>query len=86
MKCPPFAHRIVADIMFRERVAGVEDFLDPVQWQMPNAVMRLFPAEARRRGTAVNSLIRDFLCEFLTERAEAIRRINAELDARSPDR
>jgi hypothetical protein len=37
---------------------------------------------AKRRGTDVNSLIRDFVCAALAERAEAIRRFNAEHDER----
>ena len=45
---------------------------------MPDAVFRLFEAEARRRHTDLNSLIRDFVCEALYERAAAIKRIKAE--------
>jgi hypothetical protein len=73
----PFSQRVRADIIFRERQPGEEAF-DPVQFQMPNAVARLFEVEARRQGTDFNSLIRDFVCAALTERAEASKRINAE--------
>ena len=86
MKPPPFAQRVVADIVFHERQPGPDDWRDVVQWQMPDTVMRLFRAEARRRGTDVNTLIRDFLCDFLTERAEALQRGNTERDARSSER
>ncbi len=44
---------------------------------MPNVVARLFEAEARRQGTDFNSLVREFVFAALTERAEAIKRINA---------
>jgi hypothetical protein len=73
----PFTARVRADLIFQERLPGEESF-DTVQWQMPDAVMRQFRAEARRRKTDLNSLIADFVCTALTERADAIRRMNAE--------
>ncbi len=80
MKRQPFAQRIVADILFSEREPGRDDLRDVVQWQMPDAVMRRFQAEARRQGTDLNTFIRDFVCAALTERAEAIRRIVHQMD------
>jgi hypothetical protein len=80
MKRQPFAQRIIADINFSEREPGRDDLRDVVQWQMPDPVMRQFQAEARRQGTDLNTLIRDFVCAALTERAEAIRRIVHQLD------
>lgn len=73
----PFSQRVRADLIFRERLPG-EELFDTVQWQMPNAIARAFEREAKRQGTDFNSLIRDFVCAALTERAEAIKRINAE--------
>ena len=78
MKYPPLSARVRADIIFRAREPGRDDFLDVVQWQMPNTAMRLFEAEARRQRTDVNTLLRDFVCTALTERAEAIRRLNEQ--------
>lgn len=63
-------------LRFHERLPG-EELFDTVQWQMPDSVLRLFRAEARRRKTDLNSLIAEFVCAALTERAEAIKRINA---------
>jgi len=60
-----------------QRLAGEEAF-EPVAWQMPDAVFRVFQTEARRRGTDLNSLVRDFVCEALSDRAAAIKHINAE--------
>ena len=80
MKRPPFAQRIVADIIFSEREPGRDGLRDVVQWQMPNAVMRRLQAAARRQGTDLNTFIRDFVCAARTERAEAIRRIVHQLD------
>lgn len=77
MKHDAFSQRVRADLVFRERLPD-EAALDPVQWQMPDAVFRLFEAEARRRRTDLNSLIRDFICEALYERAAAIKRIKAD--------
>jgi hypothetical protein len=71
------ALRARASNIFRERLPG-EELFDTVQWQMPYTVMRQFQAEARRRKTDVNSLIAAFVCSALTERAEAIKRSNAE--------
>jgi len=76
----PMSTRIRADLIFRERRPGEEAF-EPVQWQMPDAVYRLFVREARRRGTDFNTLIADFVCTALTERAEAIKHLNAEREA-----
>jgi len=73
----PLSSRVRADLIFHAREPGYDDLFDTVQWQMPNAVLRLFQAEARRRKTDLNGLLRDFVCEALTERAEAIRRLNA---------
>ncbi len=80
MKRVPFSQRVVADIIFSEREPGRDDLRDVVQWQMPTAVMRRFQAEARRRGTDLNTFLRDFVCAALTERAEAIRRMVHQLD------
>lgn len=80
MKRQTFSQRIVADIIFREREPGHDDLRDVVQWQMPDTLMRLFQAEARRQGTDLNTFIRDFVCAALTERAEAIRRVVHQLD------
>lgn len=74
----PLSARVRADLIFYARESGYDDHFDTVQWQMPNTVLRLFQAEARRRKTDLNSLLRDFVCEALTERAEAIRRLNEE--------
>lgn len=82
MKRKPFTERIIANIVFSERPPESEYMGELVQWQMPEKVYRLFVAEARRRHTDLNSLVRDVVCDALTERAEAIRRINAELDQR----
>ncbi len=41
MKRKPFAQRVRADLVFRERLPG-EAADDPVQWQMPDEVFRLF--------------------------------------------
>jgi hypothetical protein len=71
----PFSQRVRAELIFRERLPGEEAF-DPVQWQMPDAVFRRFEREAKRQGTDLNSLIRDFVCAALTERAEAIKRLD----------
>ena len=73
MKRAPFSQRVVADIVSSEREPGRDDFRDVVQFQMPNTVMRLFHTGACRQGTDVNTLIRDVVCEALTERARAIR-------------
>ena len=80
MKRQPFSQRVVADIIFSEREPGRDDLRDVVQWQMPDAVMRQFQAEARRQGTDLNTFIRDYVCAALTERAEAIRRMVHQLD------
>jgi hypothetical protein len=85
MKHTPFLQRVVADIVFSERQPGRDDGRDIVQWQMPVAVMDLFHAEARRQGVDLNTLIRDVICAALTERVEAIRHANAELDRYSID-
>ncbi len=84
MKRRPFSERVRADLVFHERLPG-EEALDPVQWQMPNEVFHLFEQEARRQHTDLNSLIRDFVCAALTERAEAIQRITAERDSQTGD-
>lgn len=76
MKHQSFSERVRADVIFRERLPGEEAF-DPVQWSMPDTLFRLFQQEARRRHTDLNSLIRDMVCDALTEPAEAIARINA---------
>jgi hypothetical protein len=76
----PFWQRIRADLIFRERLPGEEAF-EPVQWQMP---FRRFVREARRQGTDVNAMIRDFVCAALTERAEAITRANAQRATDAP--
>jgi hypothetical protein len=81
MKRASFSQRIVANLIFREREPGEEAF-DTVQWQMPNTLMRRFQVEARRRGTDVNALIRDVVCDALTERARAIRGDAAPADHR----
>jgi tetratricopeptide (TPR) repeat protein len=78
----PFAPRIVANLVIRERLPG-EEALETVQWQMPDAVFRLFQREARRQKTDLNSLLRDIVCTALTEQAEAVRARNAELDQES---
>ena len=80
MKRQPCSQRVVADIIFSEREPGRDDLRDVVQWQMPDAVMRQFQAEARRQGTDLNTFIRDYVCAALTERAEAIRRMVHQLD------
>jgi hypothetical protein len=80
MPRPSFSQRIVADLRFSAREPGRDDLRDVVQWQMPDAVMRRFRAEARRQGTDLNTFIRDFVCAALTERAEAIRRMVHQLD------
>ena len=77
MKQKPFSQRGRAELVFHERLPGEEAF-EPVAWQMPDAVLRIFQAEARRRGTDLNSLVRDFVCEALSDRAAAIKHINAE--------
>jgi hypothetical protein len=82
MKSKPFSTRVVADIIFTERVPGRDDLRDVVQWQMPDAVLRRFRAEARRQGIDVNTLLRDFICTALTERAETMQRILSDLDRR----
>ena len=84
MKRRPFSERVRADLVFHERLPG-EEALDPVQWQMPDEVFHLFEQEARRQHTDLNSLIRDFVCAALTERAEAIQRITAERDSQTGD-
>jgi hypothetical protein len=76
MKRQAFSQRVVADIIFRAREPGQDDHRDAVQFQMPTALLRLFQAEARRRGVDFTTCIRDVLCEALTDRAEAIRRLN----------
>ncbi len=81
----PFSQRIRADLVFHERLPGEEGF-DTVQWSMPDTVFRLFAQEARRQKTDLNSLIRDVVCAALTERAEAIARLAAELDDRGGNR
>ncbi len=83
MKRKPFTERIVAHIVFSECQPERDGSGEFVHFQMPEAVSRLFVAEARRRHTDVNSLVRDVVCDALTERAEAIRQINAERDGRS---
>lgn len=83
MKQKPFAERIVAHITFSERLPERDGSGELVHFQMPEAVYRLFVAEARRRRTDLNTLVRDVICDALTERAEAIRQSNAELDGRS---
>jgi hypothetical protein len=83
MKRSPLSERIQADLIFRERQPG--DGGDPVQWQMPDGILRLFEREARRHHTDLNSLIRDFVCAALTERAAAINRITAELERQPGD-
>lgn len=75
----PLAQQFIADISFRERQPGEEAF-DAVQWQMPSTLLRRFQAEARRRQTDLNSLLRDVVCAALTERAAAIRRVYAALE------
>src|SRR6185312_2026554 len=75
----PFAQRIVATLVIRERQPG-EEALETVQWQMPDVVFRLFQREARRQKTDLNSLLRDLICTALTEQAEAVRARTAELD------
>ena len=84
MKRKPFSQRVRADLVFHERLPG-EEALDPVQWQMPDEVFRLFEREARRQHTDLNSLIRDVVCAALTERAEAIKRITFERDGTAGD-
>ncbi len=84
MKRRPFSQRVRADLVFHERLPG-EEALDPVQWQMPDEVFRLFEREAQRQHTDLNSLIRDVVCAALTERAEAIKRITAERDSTASD-
>ena len=83
MKNTPFSQRVVADIVFSERQPGRDDGRDVVQWQLSAAVLRLFRAEARRQGVELNTLIRDVVCAALTERVEAIRHANAELERRT---
>jgi len=85
MKRRPFSQRIRADLVFHERLPGEEGF-DTVQWSMPDEVFRLFAQEARRQKTDLNSLLRDVVCAALTERAESIARLNAELDDRGGSR
>lgn len=80
----PFSERVRADIIFHERLPGEEAF-DTVQWSMPDTVFRLFKQEARRRHTDLNSLIRDIVCDALTERAEAIARITAARELERSD-
>jgi predicted HicB family RNase H-like nuclease len=82
MKRVSFSQRIVANIAFSERQPERDGSGEPVNFQMPEGVYRLFVAEARRRHTDLNTLVRDVICDALTERAEAIRHINAELDSR----
>ena len=53
---------------------------------MPDEVFHLFEQEARRQHTDLNSLIRDFVCAALTERAEAIKCITAEQDGTAGDK
>ena len=84
MKRKPFAQRVRADLVFRERLPGEEAY-DPVQWQMPDEVFRLFEQEARRQHTDLNSLIRDFVCAALTEQAAAIQRSITERDSQASD-
>lgn len=80
----PFSERVRADLIFRERLPGEEAF-DTVQWSMPDTVFHLFQQEARRRHTDLNSLIRYIVCAALTERAEAIARINAAREPQGDD-
>lgn len=80
MPRPPYSQRVVADIIIRAREPGADDLRDPVQFQMPEAVYQRLQAEARRKGSDINALVRDIICAALTERAEAIRRINAARD------
>ncbi len=82
MKRTPFTERIVAQIVFSERQPERDGSGDLVHFQMSEIVYRLFVAEARRRHTDRNSLVRDVVCDAPTERAEAIRRSNAERDSR----
>ncbi len=79
MKRSSFSERVRVDLIFHKRLSS-EEVLDPVQWQMPDEVFRLFEREARRQHTDLNSLIRDFVFAALTERAEAIKRIATERD------
>lgn len=85
MKRKPFTERIVAHIVFGERHPERDGGDDLVHFQMPEAVHRLFVAEARRRRTDLNTVVRDVICDALTERTEAIRRINAERDRLSSE-
>ena len=80
MKRAPFSQRVVADLVFSQCQLGRDDFRDVVWFQMANAVMRLFHAKARRRGTDVDTLIRAVVCKALTERAQAIRSDAAPAD------
>lgn len=80
----PFSERVRADLIFRERLPGEEAF-DTVQWSMPDTVLRLFKQEAQHRHTDLNSLMRDVVCAALTERAEAIARINAARELERTD-
>jgi len=70
----PFTERIVAHIAFSERQPERDGSGELVHFRMPEAVHRLFVAEARRRRTDLNTLVRDVICDALTERVEAIRR------------
>lgn len=84
MKRLPFAARIIAEIIFREHLPG-EEQAEVVQLQMPERLYRLFQTEARRQGSALNTLVRDVFSTSLTERADAIRRINAAVDGQHAD-
>jgi hypothetical protein len=80
----PLAARIIAEIIFRERLPG-EEQAEVVQFQMPERLYRLFQIEARRQGSDLNTLVRDVVCTALTERADAIRRIDAAGDGQHAD-
>jgi len=84
MKRVPFSQRVIATISFEQSAPG-QDVQDPVQWNMPDTVMRLFRAEARKRKSDLNTLIADFVCSALTKRAEAIRQHKATGDAAAFD-
>jgi hypothetical protein len=77
MQRRPLAQPLRVDPGLWERLPGAAAF-EPVQWQMSDPVFHLFEREARRQDIDLKSLIRDFVCAALTERAAAIQRITTK--------
>ncbi|MGI8854776.1 MAG: hypothetical protein ACR2JW_03415 [Thermomicrobiales bacterium] len=76
------SEQIVGNLSFSERLPGHNDNHEVIEIEMAEAVSRLFRAEARRRNTDVNTVIRDFVRDALAKRTKNARAVSIETDDR----